>query len=66
MTLALFDISLLENLVSTSFAWSAKYFGAFLQVLMLATFFVGLGLAFSKYGKIKLGGLDKPELSLYK
>ncbi|MFP3339200.1 BCCT family transporter, partial [Micrococcus sp. SIMBA_131] len=22
--------------------------------------------AFSKYGKIKLGGLDKPELSLYK
>ncbi|KMM39333.1 BCCT family transporter [Guptibacillus hwajinpoensis] len=64
--LALFDISLVENLVSSSFAWSAKYFGAFWQVLMLATFFVGIGLAFSKYGKIKLGGIDKPELSLYK
>ncbi|MDP4549535.1 BCCT family transporter [Alkalihalobacillus macyae] len=64
--LALFDISLVENLVSSSFAWSATYFGAFWQVLMLATFFVGIGLAFSKYGKIKLGGIDKPELSLYK
>jgi glycine betaine transporter len=64
--LALFDISLVENLVSSSFAWSARFFGGFWQVLMLATFFVGIGLAFSKYGKIKLGGLDKPELSLYK
>ena len=66
VVLALFDISLVENLVSSSFAWSATYFGAFWQVLMLATFFVGIGLAFSKYGKIKLGGIDKPELSLYK
>ncbi|MCA0987152.1 BCCT family transporter [Guptibacillus algicola] len=64
--LALFDISLVEMIVSNSFAWSAKYFGAFWQVLMLATFFVGIGLAFSRYGKIKMGNLDKPELSLYK
>ncbi|WP_270181000.1 BCCT family transporter [Alkalihalobacillus sp. CinArs1] len=66
VVLALFDISLVEAIVSNSFSWSATYFGAFWQVLMLATFFVGIGLAFSRYGKIKMGNLDKPELSLYK
>ncbi|MCA0971128.1 BCCT family transporter [Halobacillus litoralis] len=64
--LALIDISLIETIVNSSFAWSAKYFGAFWQVLMLATFFVGLYLAFSKYGKIKMGNMDKPEIGLYK
>ncbi|QAS53215.1 BCCT family transporter [Halobacillus litoralis] len=64
--IALIDIDLIETIVSGSFAWSAKYFGAFWQVLMLATFFVGLWLAFSKYGKIKMGNMEKPELGLYK
>lgn len=64
--LALIDIDLIEMIVSDSFAWSAKYFGAFWQVLMLATFGVGLWLAFSKYGKIKMGDMEKPELGLYK
>ncbi len=64
--LALININLVEDFVNQSFAWSAKYFGAFWQVIMLATFFVGLWLAFSKYGKIKMGGMDKPEISLYK
>ncbi|WP_258871524.1 BCCT family transporter, partial [Halobacillus trueperi] len=64
--LALIDIDLIEMIVSESFAWSAKYFGAFWQVLMLATFFVGLYLAFSRYGKIRMGDMEKPELGLYK
>lgn len=64
--IALIDIQLIEKIVSTSFSWSAEYFGAFWQVLMLATFFVGLWLAFSKYGKIRMGNMEKPELSLYK
>ncbi|MFQ3544017.1 BCCT family transporter [Halobacillus rhizosphaerae] len=64
--LAIFNINLVEDFVNQSFAWSAKYFGAFWQVIMLATFLVGLWLAFSKYGKIKMGGMEKPEISLYK
>ncbi|MFC7060839.1 BCCT family transporter [Halobacillus seohaensis] len=64
--MALINISWIETFVSTTFGWSATYFGAFWQLLMLATFFVGLWLAFSKYGKIKMGGQDKPELSTYK
>ncbi|MBN8236135.1 BCCT family transporter [Halobacillus kuroshimensis] len=64
--IALIDISFIETVVSESFAWSATYFGAFWQVLMLATFFVGIWLGFSKYGKIKMGNMDKPEIGLYK
>ncbi|RWZ58876.1 BCCT family transporter [Halobacillus fulvus] len=66
VVIALIDIELIELIVNKSFGWSATYFGAFWQVLMLATFFVGLWLAFSKYGKIKLGNMEKPEIGLYK
>ncbi|WP_079528526.1 BCCT family transporter [Halobacillus hunanensis] len=64
--LALINITWIETFVSTTFAWSVTYFGAFWQLLMLATFFVGIWLAFSKYGNIKMGGIEKPEISLYK
>ncbi|WP_173918470.1 BCCT family transporter [Halobacillus sp. Marseille-Q1614] len=63
---ALINITWIENFVNQTFAWSAKYFGGFWQLLMLATFLVGIWLAFSKYGKIRMGNLEKPELSLYK
>ncbi|WP_101842290.1 BCCT family transporter [Halobacillus sp. Marseille-P3879] len=63
---ALININGIETFVSTTFEWSATYFGTFWQLLMLATFFVGLWLAFSKYGKIKMGASEKPELSLFK
>src|SRR5690625_5639707 len=33
---------------------------------MIGTFIIALFLAFSKYGKIKLGKLDKPEMSNFK
>src|SRR5699024_12626082 len=45
---------------------SITYFGAYWQVLLLATFIVGLFLAFSKYGKVRLGNIDKPEMSFFK
>ncbi|WP_054636395.1 BCCT family transporter [Thalassobacillus sp. C254] len=52
--------------VSETFAWSAAYFGAFWQVLMLATFAVAIVLAFSTYGKVRLGNTSSPELSNFK
>ncbi|MFE1630036.1 BCCT family transporter [Brevibacillus reuszeri] len=52
--------------VNSSFALSIKYFGAFWQVLLLATFFIAIFLAFSKYGKVKLGKLDRPEFTTFK
>lgn len=63
---ALIDSTFVGEAVNTSFAFSAQYFGAFWQVLMLATFSVAIGLAFSKYGEVVLGKADHPELSTFK
>ncbi|MHA7139446.1 BCCT family transporter [Rossellomorea arthrocnemi] len=52
--------------VNGGFAWSSKYFGAFWQVLMLLHFLVALYIAFSKYGNVRLGFMEKPEIGTYK
>ncbi|WP_026906035.1 BCCT family transporter [Paucisalibacillus globulus] len=48
------------------FDHSANLFGAYWQLLLLGNFLVGLGLAFSKYGRVKLGNLDKPIYSYFR
>lgn len=52
--------------VDVTFNASVTYFGAFWQLLLLATFFVGLVLAFSKYGKVRLGNVKQPEYGFFK
>ena len=52
--------------VSSAFSFSATYFGMFWQLLMLGTFVVAIGIAVSKYGKVRLGKLDQPEMSYFK
>ncbi|SET20364.1 Choline-glycine betaine transporter [Salinibacillus kushneri] len=59
--LSFIDIEMVGSWVTSSFNWSAKYFGAYWQILLFAIFFVGIGLAVSKYGSLKLGKKDKPE-----
>lgn len=64
----LFSIISPENiaqLVDKGFSLSITYFGAYWQLLLLATFLVGLVLSLSKYGKVRLGNIDKPQLSFY-
>ncbi len=63
--LALLDIDLLKQLVNAGFGWSVKVFGAYWQVLLLLTFFIGLFMAFSSRGSVVLGNLEKPEFSLF-
>lgn len=60
------DLDAISSFVNVSFDWSVTFFGAFWQVLMLATFFVALWLGFSRYGKLKLGKRDQPEISTFK
>lgn len=63
---ALVNIDAVSKLVNSSFAFSCKYFGAFWQVLLLATFVISIILAVSKYGNLRMGGLDKPEISTFR
>ncbi|MCZ2259864.1 BCCT family transporter [Sporosarcina sp. G11-34] len=60
------NIDFVSNMVNLSFAFAVKYFGAFWQVLLLGTFFIALFLGFSKYGNIRLGGIERPEINYFK
>ena len=53
--IAVFNKSYVEGVINSSFAASIKYFGAFWQVLLIGTFIVAMCMAFSKYGRVKLG-----------
>ena len=55
-----------STLVQKGFQLSITYFGAFWQVLLLATFAVGAFLAFSKYGRVRLGNASKPEMGYFR
>ncbi|WP_181349699.1 BCCT family transporter [Thalassobacillus sp. CUG 92003] len=63
---AFINIESVKTFVNGGFAWSSKFFGAFWQVLMLLHFLVALYIAFSKYGQVRLGLLERPEISTFK
>ena len=64
--IALINQELVTNVVDYLFGFSVKYFGSIYQFLMMGTFLIALYLGFSKFGKIRLGKMDKPELSYFK
>ncbi len=66
VALAMLDIDLTQSLVNTGFAWSTKLFGAYWQILLLLTFFIGLAVAASRAGKVRLGAIDAPEMSTFR
>ena len=61
--LALIDLEALSAAVDWGFAWSARLFGLYWQLLLLATFLIGLVLCVLPGAKAKMGGLDKPEFT---
>ena len=40
--LSLWDIELTASAIASGFAWTAKYFGSFFQVLLILTFFIAI------------------------
>ncbi|HKK84858.1 MAG TPA: BCCT family transporter, partial [Roseovarius sp.] len=62
---ALYDLDLLSGMVDSSFAFSAKYFGLYWQILLLATFLIGLVLIFLPGGKAIMGNRATPEFPVF-
>lgn len=60
---AFLNLEGLSSAVDAGFAFSAKYFGLYWQILLLATFVIGLVLVVQPGGKAVLGGLDRPEFT---
>ncbi|MBA4501201.1 BCCT family transporter [Marinobacterium marinum] len=65
VVLALYDLDWVSSGVNTAFAFSTKYFGAYWQILLLATFFIGLALAVGRTGRVVMGGTDTPVISTF-
>lgn len=63
---SIIELDKVSNFVHTGFDLSIRYFGAYWQFLMIATFIVGAVLAVSKYGKVRLGDSDNPDMSYFK
>src|SRR5699024_2458943 len=64
--IALINADFVADSVDYLFGISATYFALIYQSVLLGTFFIALVLAFSKYGKIRLGNMEKPEISTFK
>jgi glycine betaine transporter len=63
--IALVNLDMLSAIVDSTFAFSAKYFGLYWQLLLLATFLIGLVLIVLPGGKAIMGGLAKPEFTVF-
>ena len=63
--LALVSLDTLKAIVDASFAWSARFFGLYWQLLLLATFFIGLLIAVLPGGRAVMGGLEAPEFTTF-
>lgn len=63
---ALYDIKMISAWVNSAFAFSTKLFGAYWQVLLLLTFFIGLFLSVGRTGSVVLGNMSTPEISTFK
>ena len=63
---AIVNIDYLSELVNSAYANSARLFGAYWQVLLLATFGIGLYVALSSSGRPRLGNRSQPEITTFK
>ncbi|WNK20477.1 BCCT family transporter [Halomonas piscis] len=64
--LSFYDLDMVANGVSAGFAWTAITLGSYFQFLLLATFFIAIGLAVTPAAKAKIGNLDTPQMSTFK
>ncbi|WP_198674957.1 BCCT family transporter [Aliidiomarina taiwanensis] len=63
---AIYDTTQLTAFIGRGFGWTAEYMGSFFQLMLLATFFIAIGVALSRAGQAKIGNLEKPEISTFR
>lgn len=63
---SLVNIKMVSKIVNAAQAFSTQYFGALWQVLLLITFILAVAVAISRYGAVRVGGMDKPEISTFR
>lgn len=66
VTAALAAPEAVSSAIDTAFGWSAAWFGAYWQLLLVATFAVMTVLALSRYGRVRMGGDLAPGFSWFR
>jgi len=66
LLVSFWDMDGVADLIGSGYAWTAKALGSYFQLLLLATFFTALVVAFSPAGRARIGGVDRPEMSTFK
>ena len=64
--LSFYDLDGVASAIATGFAWTATTLGPYFEWLLLATFFIGIGVACTPAARARIGRLDTPELSTFK
>lgn len=63
---SLVNIDWTAGIIADGFAWTSRVLGSYFQLLLVATFVIGMGVAISPAGSAKVGNLSTPELSTFK
>ena len=63
--MALFSLETLSAWVDIGFGWSVRFFGLYWQVLLFATFVIGIVIAIMPASRVRLGNIDKPEFTVF-
>ncbi|ATJ84354.1 BCCT family transporter [Halomonas beimenensis] len=66
VALSLYDVDMVAGAIGAGFAWTARTLGSYFQLLLLLTFFIGLGVAVSPAASAKIGNRATPEISTFK
>lgn len=66
VVVSLIDENVMSGAVATAFSWSANIFGAYWQVLLLVTFFIGLGVAASPSSRARIGNTLETDMSTFR
>lgn len=64
--LSLYDANRVTSMIAVGFTMTAKYMGSFFQMILIATFFIAIGVAISRAGQARIGNLNKPEISTFR
>jgi len=65
LALFFYDHSLFNRVVKVSFNWSARYFGFFWQLLLLANFAIAIYVATRPSASVRLGNISAPEFPAF-
>ncbi|GAK00364.1 glycine betaine transporter [Geomicrobium sp. JCM 19055] len=63
---SIIDVQAVSQFVNVTFEASVYYFGGFWQLLLLVMLGAALVIAFSKYGKVRIGNRDQVEMSTFR